>query len=54
LITRLFADDHQRFGPGDCVLCEDLAGKGHLARSLPGHRVSPTFDVPDDWELPAP
>jgi hypothetical protein len=44
--------DTRRFGPGDWVLCDDLTGKGHITRGLPGRRVNLVIDVPDDWEVP--
>jgi len=39
--------------PGDCLLTDDLEGKGHFTRDVGDERVSMVaVRISDDWELP--
>jgi mannose-6-phosphate isomerase-like protein (cupin superfamily) len=42
-----------RFGPGDCFLADDLAGRGHLTRDLDGPVCLLYVHLPDDLSLEA-
>jgi hypothetical protein len=43
----------QRFGPGDCFIADDLAGRGHLTRDLEGPIRMLYVHLPDDLDFAA-
>jgi mannose-6-phosphate isomerase-like protein (cupin superfamily) len=47
------AGQRRRFGPGDCLLAEDMQGKGHWTEDVGEERlVTLNIGVPDDWRWP--
>jgi hypothetical protein len=45
--------DCQRFGPGDCLLADDLDSKGHITRDVGDEQLATlTIGIPGDWEIP--
>jgi hypothetical protein len=45
--------DSRRFRPGDCLLAEDLDGKGHTHEDVGDERlVTLAVGIPDDWRWP--
>jgi hypothetical protein len=47
------AGDRQRFGPGDCLLADDVDSKGHTFEDVGEERLlTMTVGVTVDWECP--
>lgn len=47
------AGDRRRFEPGDCLLAEDMEGKGHCTDDVGEDRlVTLSVGVPDGWRWP--
>jgi hypothetical protein len=47
------AGDRQRFGPGDCLLADDVDTQGHTFEDVGDERlVTMTVGVSADWECP--
>jgi hypothetical protein len=45
--------DQQRFGPGDCLLADDLDSQGHTTRDVGSDRLRTlTVGITSDWEPP--
>jgi hypothetical protein len=45
--------DCERFGPGDCLLADDLDSKGHITRDVGDeHLATLTIGIPVDWHFP--
>jgi hypothetical protein len=45
------AGDRHRFGPGDCLLADDLGTKGHVTRDVGDeYLMTMTIGIPDDWK----
>jgi mannose-6-phosphate isomerase-like protein (cupin superfamily) len=45
--------ERRRFGPGDCLLAEDMVGTGHETEDVGDERlVTLNIGVPDEWCCP--
>jgi hypothetical protein len=45
--------ERRRFGPGDCLLAEDMHGAGHRTEDVGADRlVTVNVGVRDDWHWP--
>jgi hypothetical protein len=45
--------ERRRFGPGDCLLAEDMHGRGHWTEDVGEDRlVTLNIGVPDGWRWP--